>query len=353
MHVPDGYLSPSTCAVMYGAALPFWSVAVRRLRRALTTRFIPTVALMAAFSFVVMMFNIPLPGGTTGHATAVALAAIVLGPWGATLAISIALAIQALFFGDGGVTTLGANCFNIAIAGSLTASFAYRFVSGRSETGARRRVVAAAIAGFTSINVAALLTAIELGLQPLLFSDAAGTPLYAPYPLKVAVPAMMLGHLTVAGLAEMILTAGVVSWLQQSEPALMSLALPQPAVVRAQGGRRLWLALAAIMTLTPLGLIAAGSAWGEWSVDELASATARTEIAAASSGAGLPAAVPAGLAKLSTMWTAPISDYAPPFMRSAIFGYLLSAVFGVGLILATVLAIGLLTRRRSSRVALM
>lgn len=352
MHVPDGYLSPSTCAVMYGAAMPFWSVAVRKLRRSLATRFIPTVALMAAFSFVVMMFNIPLPGGTTGHATAVALAAIILGPWGATLAISIALAIQALFFGDGGVTTLGANCFNIAIAGSITASFVYRFVSGRSASSSRRRVVAAAAAGFASINVSAILTAIELGVQPLLFHDAAGTPLYAPYPLKIALPAMMLGHLTIAGLAEMLLTAGVVSWMQKSEPALMSLALPSPVPVRTPA-RGLWIALAALMTLSPLGLLAAGSAWGEWSADELAKAATREEIAAVSRGAELPAAVPAGLARLSAMWTAPISDYAPPFMRSAMFGYLLSAVFGVGLILGTTLGIGAVVRRRSAASAML
>ena len=130
MHIPDGYLSPSTCAVLYAAAMPFWAAALRRVRALLATRFVPLVSLFAAFSFVIMMFNLPLPGGTTGHAAGIAMAAIVLGPWGATIAISVALAIQALLFGDGGILALGANCFNMAVAGVWTAAAVYRLIAG-------------------------------------------------------------------------------------------------------------------------------------------------------------------------------------------------------------------------------
>ena len=74
----------------------------------------------AAFSFVIMMFNLPLPGGTTGHAVGVGIAVVVLGPWAAMLAISIALVIQALFFGDGGITAIGANCSSGRAGSSAT-----------------------------------------------------------------------------------------------------------------------------------------------------------------------------------------------------------------------------------------
>jgi len=121
MHIPDGYLSPSTCAVLYGAAVLFWYAAFARVKRLLHTRLVPRLAVTAAFCFVIMMFNVPLPGGTTGHAVGVGAAAVVLGPWASMLSLSIALLIQALFFGDGGITTLGANCFNMAIVGSLVA----------------------------------------------------------------------------------------------------------------------------------------------------------------------------------------------------------------------------------------
>src|ERR1035437_2195436 len=94
MHIPDGYLSPSTCAVLYAAAIAGWYSALKRLKRMLLSRVVPLISVFAAFSFVVMMFNLPLPGGTTGHALGVTISAIVLGPSGAILAISIALAIR-------------------------------------------------------------------------------------------------------------------------------------------------------------------------------------------------------------------------------------------------------------------
>src|SRR5437588_6374124 len=221
MHIPDGYLSPSTCAVLYAGAAPFWYIALQRVKRLLHTRFVPLLSLFAAFSFVVMMFNLPLPGGTTGHAVGVGIAAIVLGPWAAILSISVALLIQALFFGDGGVTALGANCFNMAVVGSLVAYGVHRAIAGLAPINSTRRTVAAGIAGYVAINVAALLAAIEFGIQPVLFKDAAGAPLYAPYPLSIAIPAMMIGHLTIAGLAELVLTSGLVAYLQRTDPALL------------------------------------------------------------------------------------------------------------------------------------
>ena len=74
MHIPDGYLSPSTCALAYASAAPFWYVALQKVKRRLHSRFLPLISVFSAFSFVIMMFNLPLPGGTTGHATGVGLA---------------------------------------------------------------------------------------------------------------------------------------------------------------------------------------------------------------------------------------------------------------------------------------
>ena len=79
MHIPDGYLSPTTCVALYAAATPFWYVAGTRIKKTLSMRMVPLLSVFAAFSFIIMMFNLPLPGGTTGHATGAALAAIVLG----------------------------------------------------------------------------------------------------------------------------------------------------------------------------------------------------------------------------------------------------------------------------------
>src|SRR4051812_18172404 len=105
-------------------------LAMRRLRQNFPQRVLPLLPLVSAFSFVLMMFNIPLPGGTTGHAIGLGVSAVVLGPCASILAISVALLIQALFFGDGGITSYGANCLNMAVIGSLVAHVTYRLVAG-------------------------------------------------------------------------------------------------------------------------------------------------------------------------------------------------------------------------------
>jgi cobalt/nickel transport system permease protein len=355
MHIPDGYLSPSTCAVLYGAAAPFWYAAFARVKRLLHTRLVPLLAVSGAFCFIIMMFNVPLPGGTTGHAVGVGAATVVLGPWAAMLSVSIALLIQAVFFGDGGITTLGANCFNMAIVGSLVAHFVYRTAAGRTPVTSSRRTMAAALAGYAAINASAFFTACELGMQPGLFKDVGGAPLYAPYPLHIAIPAMMIGHLTFAGLAELVVSGGVVSYLQRSNPALLGHssygngqeAASTPSSISAWGPTApLWIRLALLMLLTPLGILAAGTAWGEWSARDFSNPEMRQKIASASRNVKPPANQPQGLERLSSAWSAPFPQYAPPFVRRPVFGYVMSAMFGSGLIIGFFLLAGWIAARR-------
>jgi cobalt/nickel transport system permease protein len=311
---------------------------------------------MAALSFVVMMFNLPLPGGTTGHAVGMAITTIILGPWASILAISIALGIQAVFFGDGGITTLGANCFNMAIVGSLVAYAVYRLAAGRVALTSPRRVVAAALAGYVAINASALCAAVEFGIQPLFFKDPTGAPLYAPYPLSIAVPAMMIGHLTFAGLAELVLSAGVVAYFQRTNPSLLKLTAPgaiaaEEAIAGAnsqsmwQTVRPLWIGLALLMVLTPLGILAAGTAWGEWSARDFSNLQTREKIGQASQDITPPIQPPRGLERLSGLWTAPFPQYAPSFVRRPAVGYVLSAMFGSGAIILVSLFAGWLATR--------
>jgi cobalt/nickel transport system permease protein len=336
MHIPDGYLSPVTCISLYGAAVPFWYVALRKLRSRLHTRLVPLLSLFAAFSFVIMMFNVPLPGGTSGHAVGLGISAAVLGPWASMIAISIALLIQAILFGDGGITALGANCFNMAIAGSLTAWLVYRGISGSSAITPRRRVVACAVGGYVAINIAALLAAIEFGIQPLLFKDANGSPLYAPYPLSIAIPAMMIGHLSFAGLAELVISGGVFAYLQKANLSLLQRdRLPVGHSVAPLSYRPLWAGLAILMILTPLGLLTVGSAWGEWSPKDFHDPAKRQQMTAASNHLAPPPGAPSGMEKLATVWTSPIPAYAPAVLRSATFGYMMSALLGGGIVILT------------------
>jgi len=361
MHIPDGYLSPSTCVACYAGAAPFWYVALKRAQRTLHSRMAPLLSVCSAFCFLIMMFNVPLPYGTSGHAVGMGVTAVVLGPWISILAISVALLIQALLFGDGGVTTLGANCLNMAVAGSLVASLVYTLLSGRAPLSARRRAVAAAIAGYVAINAAALLAALEFGMQPLLFHTAAGVPLYAPYPPGIAVSAMLAGHLTLAGLAEAAIAGGVIAWLQHSDIGLLAAhgagaPAAQPVVRDSTPSSRdgwrftrpFWIRLAGLMIATPLGLLAAGTAWGEWALDDFKNPAAREAIAAASRHIAPPAAPPSGLEHLAKIWAAPLPDYAPAFLKSAQLGYLLCAMIGVGIAIAAGLLLQALSKKIKS-----
>ena len=318
MHIPDGYLSPLTCAVMLAIVLPFWYWGLRKLRERLDARSAPLIALVAAFSFIIMMFNVPLPGGTTGHAVGGALAAVILGPEVASIAISIALVIQAFFFGDGGILAIGANAFNMAVVLPYVSFAIYRAVAGRLPVEAPRRAVGAFLGGWVGLTVGAFFAGVEFGIQPALFHAADGTPLYAPYPLSVSIPAMVLPHLLVASIVEGTLTALVVVYLQRTNRA--ALGLSAQATMPGEAGtfgrwRALWVALVVLIFATPLGLLAPGTAWGEWSAEQLR-------------GLGL-SFVPQGLRELGGLWGAPFKSYNLPALGNSSAGYLLSAVVGI------------------------
>ncbi|WP_026487010.1 cobalt transporter CbiM [Caldanaerobius polysaccharolyticus] len=211
MHIPDGYLSPQTCAALGAAMIPVWAKAGKKVREAFEQRDIPVMAIGSAFAFTIMMFNIPVPGGTTAHAIGATLLAVAMGPWAASISLTIALLIQSLVFGDGGILAIGANSFNVAFLAPFVGYGVYRLALKLRCN----NVVASAIGSYAGINVSALATAVELGIQPLLFHNANGAPLYFPYGLKLAVPAIMLPHLTIAGFAEAVMTALVVFYLQK------------------------------------------------------------------------------------------------------------------------------------------
>ena len=137
--------------------------------------------------------------------------------------MSIALIVQALLFGDGGITAIGANCFNMGVVIPFVGYYIYKLISGNSEIISSRRWIAGAIAGYIGINVAAVIAGIEFGIQPMIASGSDGHPLYAPYPLSVAVPAMAIEHLILFGLVEALVTALIIKYLQKADPSFLSI----------------------------------------------------------------------------------------------------------------------------------
>jgi len=220
MHIPDGYLSPQTYIPLIGAFVGVAAIAVRKVKKEVSVKNIPYLGMAAAFSFLIMMFNLPIPGGTTGHAVGSAVIAIILGPWATVIAVSVALIIQALIFGDGGITCIGANCFNMAIFMPFVAYYLFKLIRMNSQK-PLRIFSAAFVAGYLSLVLASILTATELGLQPLIAVSAEGKALYCPYDLSIAIPAMALEHLVLFGIAEGLVTAFVVRYFFSKNPSMI------------------------------------------------------------------------------------------------------------------------------------
>jgi len=221
MHIPDGYLGPYTYIAFWIIMIPIWYYAGKKLSTELKSRQVPLLALSAAFAFVIMMFNVPIPGGSTGHAVGGAIISIVLGPWAAVIALSVALVLQAVMFGDGGITTIAANCFNMGVVIPFVGYYTYKFISGNTDITSSRRVIASAIAGWLSLSVAAGFAGFEFGIQPILHHDANGLPLYMPYPLSVTVPAMVFEHAFGFSILEALVTALIFAYIQRTDSSLL------------------------------------------------------------------------------------------------------------------------------------
>lgn len=318
MHIPDGYLSPATCAAGIAVAAPAVALACRRLSGRLGGQTVPRMAMGAVAGFLIMMLNIPVPGGTSAHAVGAVLVAIWTGPAAAIVAITIALTLQALVFGDGGLLALGVNITNMAVIMPLAGYAAYRLIAGPAPS-RWRHTAAAAGGGYLGINIAALAVAVELGIQPDLAHAADGAPLYCPWGLAQTLPAMAAAHLLIAGPVEAVVTAAAAAGaIGQNQP---------------RRSRRGWIPLGLLTAATPLGLLAGGTAFGEWSPDEIAA---------------LRGSVPAGLNRLAGLWShAPAGDYQlaglPP-----VAGYLACALAGGAAAAGLAAAAGRLLRRRQT-----
>ncbi len=330
MHIPDGYLSPATTIPAFAVMVPAWGAAFHKVKKTMEKRSIPTLALCSAFSFLIMMLNVPVAGGSSAHAVGAVFIAILLGPWAATISVSTALLIQALVFGDGGIMAFGINCLNMAVIMPFSGYYLYKIIRGKSELGSGRGLAATFIGSYFGLNVAALFAALEFGIQPLLFKAADGTPLYCPYPLSVSVPSMAFAHSLIAGPIEGIVSMAAIAYLVKYAPNLFSqnhvLAPQEPSASFLKTYKALFIPLIILVLLTPLGLIATGTAWGEWGVDEI-----REQLGY----------IPRGFAAMADRWHALLPDYTLPSLGEgqvgAVTGYLFSAVVGLLLILGLIL----------------
>jgi cobalt/nickel transport system permease protein len=208
MHVPDGFLSPQTYVPAYALAAAAWAYAARTLRQRLDETLLPRLAVLCALGFVLMSVMLPLPGGTSVHASGIGILAVVFGPWITFAAVSLVLLLQALVLGAGGVTVLPVNALAMGLGGSVAACLGYRLLG---RVGERAGLFAA---GWLAAVVPAVLVASVLGIQPAIAHTAEGQPLFFPFGLAVTLPAVVVPHV-VLGVGEGLLTILVVSFLRR------------------------------------------------------------------------------------------------------------------------------------------
>ena len=327
MHIPDNFISPSTGAVFYVIMIPIWVLCFRYVVQHSTPEKMAYLGAGAAFSFLIMMFNVPTPGGTTAHGVGGALIALLLGPQYATVAVSVALLLQALLFGDGGLVTLGANCFNMAFVLPFTAYGLYVLLRKVLPAGWKERV-AEFVSGYIGISLAALCVALELGVQPLLFRAADGQALYFPFSFAVTIPAMLIPHLAVASIVEGLVTVVVVEFVRRTAPEIIE--------ANARAAVATWIALAVVALLSPLGLLATGDAWGEWGAEDFMSATGLDYV---------PQYIAHGFS-----WNALLPDYSLQGLPDVV-GYILSAVIGIAVMVIVFRLLALAAHDKSAKTA--
>jgi cobalt/nickel transport system permease protein len=210
MHIPDGFLPISQAAVYWAIALIFIALSLRWARREMSEEKVPLVAVLAAGIFAIQTLNMAIPvfiipGGVSGHVVGAALAAIVLGsPFAAIFILTLVLVLQGIFFGDGGITAMGANIINMGALAGFFGYYTYHSVNNVFHN----RFWAAFIAGWVSLFIPAVVCALELA--------AAGT-----LPLTFGLVTMGVYH-AVIGVIEGGVTAFALALIVHARPDIVS-----------------------------------------------------------------------------------------------------------------------------------
>lgn len=206
MHIPDGFVDLKTAVTTGVFSVAGFIAAIVKVKQYFKARVVVLMGIFAALIFAAQMVNFTILGGTSGHLLGAALAAIILGPYAGGIVITAVLVVQAFLFGDGGITALGANVFNMAILGIIAAYLAYKLITRFSK---KRFVfyIAVFFSAWFSVVVASFFASLELAISGI-------------YPLSLTVKAMIPIHMMI-GLGEAAITAAVVAFIDKVRPELI------------------------------------------------------------------------------------------------------------------------------------
>ena len=208
LHIPDGFLSLPVSLISWILAIGLIALCLNRVNSEYQERAVPLMGVCAAFIFAAQMINFPIPGGTSGHLLGGTLAGVLLGPWAGSLVVSVVFIVQATMFQDGGITVLGANITNMGLIGTFGGYYLYRtirYALGRDRW--RGIGIGTAVAAWTSVVIASIVTALQLALSETV-------------PLGVALTAMTVWHVLI-GIGEALITVSAVSFIWRTRPDLL------------------------------------------------------------------------------------------------------------------------------------
>jgi len=223
VHVPDGLMDPVVALVGTVEFLIVFAAVLLVSSKRMKEQNLPRIAVLCAGIFVAQMLNFPIGGGTTGHLIGAALLAILAGPLMAVIGMTVVLIIQALMFGDGGITAFGINATNMAIIAPLAGWGVYTLVKPIFErVGKAGKSIAVAAAAWSSVFIASVACAAQLAVSYAISDGAYGIV------GSVSIPAM-LGYHAVIGVGEAIISVGVVAYMITVSPEALSIPEPEPA----------------------------------------------------------------------------------------------------------------------------
>ena len=206
MHIPDGFLSPPVWAAAAVVSAGVVGVAVRKVGASAEEKQVPLMGVVGAFIFAAQMVNFPIASGTSGHLLGSVLAALLLGPWAATLIMTAILIVQALLFQDGGIAALGANILNMGLLGAVGGFFVFRLLR-RLLPGTRGTLISTFVTCWLVVVASSVLASVEIALS--------GT-----VPLAVVLPAMGGVHALI-GLAEGLITTAAFAFILKTRADLV------------------------------------------------------------------------------------------------------------------------------------
>jgi cobalt/nickel transport system permease protein len=209
MHIPDGFIDIPTSAAFAALAATGVALSIKGAKSTLDEKTAPLAGLTATFIFAVQMLNFPVAAGTSGHLLGGALAAVLVGPYAATLSLTVVLLMQGLLFADGGLTAIGLNVFNMAIIGVWAGYGAFLLLQKILPSSKFSTTLSAGLAGLLSVPAAAAGFVLQYAIGA-----------NATFSVTAVLTAMVSTHVLI-GIGEALITAFAVGAVLASRSDLV------------------------------------------------------------------------------------------------------------------------------------